>query len=235
MGIRLSNADRHLKKLVALGLAEDLGRTCLSPQDHLYGRYYFLKNSKKLDQYVQDKVHFRFKAPLRTGREKTVSFSGGREVARHLLFALHSTFWVADFFMRGLESVPVAYYSEAALRHTFGWHGNMGPSKNAANPKPTMVPDGLVAVNNNNIRIEAEMTPKSAKTYEELFSKIAKKDDVVFYVFPDGEVKNDVESKLPSGYKVGGVIFGDEQGLRALVKKLLPSLAVLLFEKRPSL
>jgi hypothetical protein len=224
MGVSVSYCSKELQKLVKLGLAEDVGRTKLDPSDPLYGRYYLVRRSSKLLRWTTAKCRFRLRNLSGLSSEKLVVFTGGKVVQRHYLFSTLAAFWVADHLSK-INSREVAIcFPESYLRSTFGWHRGAGPRGSSSNPRLTMVPDALVLYRRVEIRIEAEITPKSRAAYHSVFGQLRTKDDTVIYVYPDDGIKFKVERLLPSNYRVGGVVFGDESGLSEVTKRLVLSL-----------
>jgi hypothetical protein len=222
--VSVSYCSRELRKLVKLGLADDVGRSKLDPCDPLYGRYYMVRRSGKISQWSEAKAQFRLRPIKGVGGDKIVKFSGGREVRRHYLFATSAAFWIVDFLSNIETSESAVCFPETYLRSSLGWHRGAGPSKKATNPRLTMVPDALIIYRQMEIRVEAEITPKTRKAYECVFGQLRSKDDTVIYVYPDAEVMGKVEGLLPSSYRVGGVVLGDNGGLGGLLRRLVLSL-----------
>jgi hypothetical protein len=224
LGVSVSYCSQELKKLVKKGVAKDIGRTNLPPTDPLYGRYYLIKRSSKISRLTTAKSSFRLRVGARSGDKKIVIFSSGLKISRHYLFSSLATFWVVDFVSRLDPSNPAMCFPESYLRSTLGWHRGMNPPKNAANPRLTMVPDSLVVYRRAEIRIEAEITPKSKVAYRSIFEHLRPSDDTVIYVYPDLATRNKISNKLPKNYRVGEVVFGNNEELLSVFKKNVLSL-----------
>jgi hypothetical protein len=235
IGVSVSYCSKELQKLVILGLAEDVGRTKLDPSDPLYGRYYLIRRSSKLLRWTKAKCRFRLRNVRRLTREKLVVFTGGKAIQRHYLFSTLAAFWVADHLSRIDEQEVAICFPETYLRSNLGWHRGAAPVGSVSNPRLTMVPDALVLYRRVEIRIEAEITPKSRAAYHSVFNQLRVKDDTVIYVYPDEETKRAVERFLPQNYRVGGVVFGDNSGLKDVVRRLVLSLFDRRFDQQPTL
>lgn len=224
LGVSVSYCSKELKKLVRMGLAQDIGRTCLDPLDPLYGRYYLLSRSGKLARFTDATSNFRLRVGSRLGADKVVKFSSGVMAPRHYLFSSLAAFWVVDFISRRDPEHPAICFPESYLRVKLGWHRGLGPRKNVPNPRLTMVPDALIVYRKVEIRIEAEITPKSKQAYRSSFDQLRPNDDTVIYVYPSRSSMLQVSPKLPRGYRLGEVVFGDEDALRDVFKRQILSL-----------
>lgn len=224
-GVSLSLCSRQLHNLVSGGFAVDLGRTRLDPKDILYGRYFRISSGSRLRKL--------FKAPPfpfpmgrgRLGADKVVPLSSGISVPRHSLFSVHCATWVLDFLARNFPDKSAVGFPESYLRRKLGWHHHMGPARSVQNPKFTMVPDSLVIFSGQELKIEAEITPKSRKAYKELFFAARPADDNIFYIYPDMSTLLKVEPLIPPGYRVSHCVFGDERALLSSILRLFPSLS----------
>ena len=226
MGVSVSYCSKELKKLVRLGLAQDVGRTMLDPLDPLYGRYYLIRRSSKISRFTDAESGFRLRVGSRLGDDKIVKFSSGVTAARHYLFSSLAAFWVVDFISKADPENPAICFPESYLRSKFGWHRGLGPSHKVANPRLTMVPDALIVYRRVEIRIEAEMTAKSRGAYHSIFSHLRPEDDTVIYVYPDQNKLIEISPRLPRNYRLGEVVLGDERGLSNIFKQKILSLFV---------
>lgn len=224
-GVSLSLCSRQLHNLVDQRLAVDLGRTRLDPQDILYGRYFRIASGGRVRKIFSHAPY-----PFSMGRGpigpgKIVSFSSGVSVPRHSLFSVHCAAWVLDFLARNFPDKSAVGFPESYLRRKLGWHHHMGPARSVSNPKFTMVPDSLVIFAGQELKIEAELTPKSPKAYKELFFAARPADDNIFYIYPDGSTMTKVKSFVPDGYRVSHCVFGDGEALLDSIFRLFPSLS----------
>lgn len=224
MGVSVSYCSKELKKLVKMGLAQDVGRTQLDPLDPLYGRYYLITRSSKIHHFTDTTSNFRLRVGTRVGDDKVVDFSSGLRAPRHYLFASLAAFWVVDFISRVDPNNPAICFPESYLRAKFGWHRGLAPRKNVPNPKLTMVPDALIVYRRAEIRIEAEMTPKSHVAYRSIFGQLRPEDDTVIYIYPNQQCMSRISPKLPSNYRLGEVVLGDETTLNDIFKRRILSL-----------
>lgn len=224
LGVSVSYCSKELKKLVSLGLAQDIGRAHLDPLDPLYGRYYLITRSSKVSRFTKTNSNFRLRVGARSGEDKIVNFNSGIKAPRHYLFASLSTFWVVDFISRTDPANVAVCFPESYLRAKLGWHRGLGPRRNVSNPRLTMVPDSLIVYRRAEIRIEAELTPKSQASYRSILTQLRPDDDTVFYIYPDRETMQKVSPKLPRGYRLGEVVFGDEEALLEVFKRQILSL-----------
>jgi len=223
-GVSLSLCCRQLHNLVKNGLAEDLGRSHLSPSDPLYGRYFLLRKSSRLKKFFTSSPCQFGRVRGNIGAEKILSFKGGFQIPRHYVFSVHCTSWVVSFLGGKIPGKAISAFPESYLRRRLGWHHLMGPARSVSNPKFTMVPDSLVVFDGQEIKIEAEITPKSKGAYAELFQAARPLDDNIIYIFPDSSTKQKVLPNLPSGYRVSSCVFGNEGELGDGLFKLFPSL-----------
>jgi hypothetical protein len=223
-GTSLSLCLRQLQNLVQHGLASDLGRTRLAPSDPLYGHYFSLKRTPRLGKYFDASPCLFPRARGKIGRDKLVYFNSEFSVPRHYIFSVNCTAWVVSLLGELFPEKQLSFFPEPYLRQRLGWHHLMGPARSALNPKFTMVPDSLLVFDGQEIKIEAEITPKSARVYNDLFQAARPHDDNILYIFPDAKMMEKVLPLLPSGYRVHGCWVGDRRGLLQCLSRLFPSL-----------
>lgn len=101
----------------------------------------------------------------------------------------------------------------------------MRPARSVPNPKFTMVSDSLIVFGGQELKIEAEITPKSPKAYKELFFAARPSDDNIFYIYPDADTMAKIAPLIPQGYRVAHCVFGDEKVLLESLFRLFPSLS----------
>ncbi len=224
-GVSLSLCSRQLRNLVASGVAEDLGRTKLPPADPLYGRYFSIKKSNKVRRLCGGSPYSFGKLRGKIGPDKLVKFSSGVMLPKHYIFSIHCAAWAVDLASAIFVGEQVMGFPEAYLRRKLGWHHYMGPARTVANPKFTMVPDALVVAGGQELKIEAEITLKSAGAYKELFFAARPSDDNILYIYPDQKIMKKTELLIPSGYRVFHCIFGDAAQFRRNLIGLFPSLS----------
>ena len=224
-GVSLSLCSRQLHNLANVGLATDLGRTSLPPSDILYGRYFRVASSQKVRNLVGSSPYPLGRGRGRIGADKLVSFRCGLVVPRHSLFSVQCAAWILDFLAKKFPEKRAVGFPESYLRRKLGWHHHMGPARSVSNPKFTMVPDSLVIFDGQELKIEAEVTPKSPKAYKELFFAARPADDSIFYIYPDTQTMKKVVPMIPDGYRVSHCVFGDEQALLSSLFRLFPSLS----------